>query len=312
MKKPLIIITGPTASGKSNISVSLTKRINGEIISADSMQVYKRMDIGTAKITEEEMQGVPHHLIDILEPWDEFNVTLFKEYADKAIEEILSRNHIPIIVGGTGFYIQSVLYDTQFTEHETDMNLRSELFDYAEKNGNEALHDRLKNLDPVYADSVHFNNVKRVVRAIEYCMLTGGLFSEHNEMESNRTSPYNFAYFVLDMDRELLYDRINMRVDKMFEEGLLNEVSELQKLGLNKDMVSMKGLGYKEVLDHLDGCYSLCEAANIIKRETRHFAKRQLTWFRRENDTIWLKKTQNNDTELLEAMIQIINDKGII
>ncbi|MBE5929151.1 MAG: tRNA (adenosine(37)-N6)-dimethylallyltransferase MiaA [Lachnospiraceae bacterium] len=312
MKKPLIIITGPTASGKSNISVSLAKKINGEIISADSMQVYKHMDIGTAKITKEEMQGVTHHLIDVLDPRDDFNVSLFKEYANNAIEDILSRNRIPIIAGGTGFYIQSVLYDTQFTEHETDTHLRNDLFNYAEKYGNEALHDKLKALDPVYAENVHFNNVKRVVRAIEYCTLTGQSFSEHNETEHNRTSPYNYAYFVLDMDRELLYDRINIRVDRMFDDGLLDEVRELKKLGLNKDMVSMKGLGYKEVLDYLDGIYTLDEAINIIKRETRHFAKRQLTWFRRENDTIWLKKTAENDDLLLESMIQTINEKGII
>ena len=312
MKKPLIIITGPTASGKSNISVSLAKKINGEIISADSMQVYKHMDIGTAKITKEEMQGVTHHLIDVLDPRDDFNVSLFKEYANNAIEDILSRNRIPIIAGGTGFYIQSVLYDTQFTEHETDTHLRNDLFNYAEKYGNEALHDKLKALDPVYAENVHINNVKRVVRAIEYCTLTGQSFSEHNETEHNRTSPYNYAYFVLDMDRELLYDRINIRVDRMFDDGLLDEVRELKKLGLNKDMVSMKGLGYKEVLDYLDGIYTLDEAINIIKRETRHFAKRQLTWFRRENDTIWLKKTAENDDLLLESMIQTINEKGII
>ncbi len=312
MKKPLIIITGPTASGKSSLAVNLAKRINGEIISADSMQVYKRMDIGTAKITKEEMQGVTHHLIDILEPWNEFNVALFQQYANEAIEDILSRNHVPIIAGGTGFYIQSVLYDTQFTEHETDMNLRNELFTFAEEKGNDALHERLKKLDPVYADNVHANNVKRVVRAIEYCTLTGGLFSEHNDTERQRTSPYNYAYFVLDMDRDILYDRINMRVDLMLNEGLLNEVSELKRLGLNKDMVSMKGLGYKEVLEHLDGNCTLEEAVDIIKRETRHFAKRQLTWFRRENDVIWLKKTPDNDNDLLEAMFKTINDKGII
>ncbi len=311
MKKPLIILTGPTASGKTDLSIRLAKLTDGEIISADSMQVYKRMNIGTAKIKEDEMCGIPHHLIDIKEPWEEFNVALFKEYADKCIDDILSRGHIPIIAGGTGFYINAVLYDTSFTEHKTDYELRQKLFDYARDNGNEAIYEKLKDIDSEYAEEVHPNNVKRVVRAIEYYIITGEKFSVHNSRERKKDSPYNYAYFVINMNRKRLYERIGLRVDKMIEDGLYNEVKELVRLGCNEDMVSMKGLGYKELIDCISGNVSFDEAVENIKQETRHFAKRQLTWFKRENNIIWLDKDKKTDDELLSDIICIIKEKGI-
>ncbi len=311
MNKPLIILTGPTASGKTELSIQLAKRIDGEIISADSMQVYKKMDIGTAKITKDEMRGVPHHLIDIIEPWEEFNVAVFKKYADNCIDDILSRGHIPIIAGGTGFYINAVLYDTKFTEHPSDSELRKSLFDYAKTNGNDALYEKLMETDPDYALEIHPNNIKRAVRAIEYYTITGEKFSEHNNRERKKASPYNYAYFVLNMDRERLYKRIEERVDKMISQGLYDEVKELISLGCNKDMTSMKGLGYKELIDCYLGKVSFEEAVNTIKQSTRHFAKRQLTWFKRENNIIWLDKDKKTDDELLRYIICIIKEKGI-
>ncbi len=312
MAKPLVIITGPTAAGKTGLSIKLAKKINGEIISADSMQVYTGMDIGTAKIKKEEMCGIPHHMIDIIDPEKDFNVALFKQYAVSYIDEITARGHIPIIVGGTGFYIRSVLYDTEFTSCDTDYELRQRLFDYAAANGNDALHARLSEIDPASAKAIHANNVKRVVRAIEYHTLTGECISEHNTRESMKASPYNFAYFVINMDRKELYSRIDRRVDIMIENGLVNEVRGLTANGLTKDMVSMKGLGYKEIIDYLEGSLTLDEAVELIKKQTRHFAKRQLTWFRREQDVIWLDKSAENEDALTDDIIQTLKRKGIM
>ncbi len=312
MAKPLVIITGPTAAGKTGLSVKLAKKINGEIISADSMQVYTGMDIGTAKITKKEMCGIPHHMIDIIEPAEEFNVALFKKYAASYIDEITSRGHIPIIVGGTGFYIRSVLYDTEFTSCDTDYELRQKLFDYAKKNGNDALFAKLLEIDPVSAETIHANNVKRVVRAIEYHTLTGERISEHNARERMKSSPYDFAYFVINMDRKELYERIDRRVDTMINDGLVDEVKELTKKGLSKNMVSMKGLGYKEIIEYFEGALTLDESINLIKKETRHFAKRQLTWFRREKDVIWLDKSKKDDDILIDEILQVLKNKGIM
>lgn len=312
MAKPLVVITGPTAAGKTGLSVKLAKKINGEIISADSMQVYTGMDIGTAKITKEEMCGIPHHMIDILDPAEEFNVALFKKYAGSYIDEITARGHIPIIVGGTGFYIRSVLYDTEFTSCDTDYELRQKLFDYAKENGNDALFAKLLEIDPVSAETIHANNVKRVVRAIEYHTLTGERISEHNARERMKSSPYDFAYFVINMDRKVLYERIDRRVDTMIDDGLVDEVKELTKKGLTKDMVSMKGLGYKEIIEYFEGALTLDESINLIKKETRHFAKRQLTWFRREKDVIWLDKSKKDDDILIDEILQVLKNKGIM
>ena len=277
--KNLVVITGPTAVGKTDISIKLAKEINGEIISADSIQVYKGLDIGSAKITEDEMDGVKHYLIDVLEPTDDFDIYTFKQMAEDAIEEIYAKGKVPIIVGGTGFYIQSVLYDVDFEETEVDMEYRKELEELAKKNGNEYVHKLLEEVDPEYAAGIHPNNLKRVIRALEFYHENNIPLSEHNAEQKENESPYNFAYYVLNDDRDVLYDRINKRVDLMFEKGLVDEV---KGLGLDKANQSMQGIGYKEVLEYLNGDLSLEETKELIKKNTRHFAKRQLTWFRHE------------------------------
>ena len=314
MKQPLIILTGPTASGKTALSVELAKRIGGEIISADSMQVYRYMDVGSAKVTVEEMDGVPHHLIDVLDPQDSFNVVTFQEMAKEVMKKIYANGHIPIVAGGTGFYIQALLYDIDFTDNDGDMEYRHHLEELAKEQGAEVLHSMLKEVDPPSAEAIHANNVKRVIRALEFYKKTGQRISDHNEEERQKESPYNFAYYVLNMDRATLYDRIDLRVDKMIEAGLEEEVKQLKAMGCTRDMVSMQGLGYKEILDYLNGELSLEEAVYILKRDTRHFAKRQLTWFKREKDVTWV--TQENfgfDREkILNWMTEDLKVRGII
>ena len=312
MQKPLIILTGPTAAGKTGLSIKLAKSLNAEIISADSMQVYKGMDIGSAKIMPEEMEGVKHYLIDEYEITDDFNVVEFSRAAKAALDEIYAKGKIPIIVGGTGFYIQAVLRDIDFTETGEDEAYRQSLYDYASEYGAEALHNKLKELDPDAAAAIHPNNIKRVARAIEFANQTGSKISEHNEKERAKKSPYNFAYFVLTRERSELYERIDKRVDMMIEAGLVDEVKRLKDMGANKDMVSMQGLGYKEILSYLDGECSLDEAIYLIKRDTRHFAKRQLTWFRRESDVIYLEADKKSEDELLSDVINVLQDKNII
>jgi len=311
MKKPLIILTGPTAVGKTKASIALAKGIGGEIISADSMQVYKEMDIGSAKIRPEEMDGIPHYLVDALEPDEEFHVVRFQQMAKKAMEQIYANGHIPIVVGGTGFYIQALLYDIDFTENDGDMAFRTEMENYANEHGADALHEKLKEVDPVSADTIHANNVKRVIRALEYYHQTGKKISEHNEEERQKEPPYDFVYFVLNDDRKNLYDRINLRVDLMVKEGLLEEVTSLKAKGYTRDMVSMQGLGYKEILDYLDGEISLDEAIYRIKRDTRHFAKRQITWFKRERDVTWINKQDfgYDEDKILTEMLTKIKEK---
>lgn len=313
-KKPMIILSGPTAVGKTALSIELAKRVNGAIISADSMQVYKYMDIGSAKIMPKEKDGVKHYLIDELLPEEEFNIVRFQSMAKTALEEIYANGQIPIIAGGTGFYIQALLYDIDFNHQDADEAYRKELEEYANTYGNDALHIRLKEIDPVSAEKIHANNVKRVIRALEYYKLTGKPISEHNETEQQKDSPYNFAYFVLTDDRANLYHRIEKRVDIMMQQGLLAEVQKLKEMGYHRQMVSMQGLGYKEILDYLDGKCTLEEAVDTIKLETRHFAKRQLTWFRRERDVCWLDKSKFNYNEkaVLDEICRILNTKGII
>lgn len=284
----MIVLTGPTAVGKTAASIRLAKAIGGEIISADSMQVYKHMDIGSAKVTKEEMDGVPHYLIDILQPWEEFNVTVFQKRAKEALEEIYSHGKIPIIAGGTGFYIQALLYDIDFTEHEADTGIRRELERLAAEKGAEHLHGMLREIDPKSAEEIHANNVKRVIRAIEFYRQTGELISVHNEKEREKESPYQFLYYVIHTDRAQLYERIERRIDLMLERGLVEEVQKLAAIGCTRDMVSMQGLGYKEILDYLAGRCTFEEAVYRLKRDTRHFAKRQITWFKREKDVRWL------------------------
>lgn len=312
-KKPFIVLTGPTAVGKTALSIALAKAVNGSIISADSMQVYKHMDIGSAKIMPEEMDGVKHYLVDEFEPDEEFHVVRFTERAKECLEEIYAEGKVPIIVGGTGFYIQALLYDIDFSKQDADTEYREELEKLAEEKGSEYLHSMLKEVDPESAESIHANNIKRVIRALEFYHLTGTKISEHNETERQKSSPYNFAYFVLTDDRAKLYERIDKRVDTMVQKGLVDEVKKLKDMGYHKEMVSMQGLGYKEILDYLDGNMTLEEAIYIIKRETRHFAKRQLTWFRRESDVIWFDKEKYNHSEeaILDDMIKILKDKRI-
>lgn len=320
--KPLIILTGPTAAGKSALSISLAKAIGGEIISADSMQVYKHMDIGSAKISKEEMSGIPHHLIDVLEPTEEFNVVRFQSMAKEAMSRIYDSGKIPIIVGGTGFYIQSVLYDIDFAETDEDEAFRQHLEDIAKEQGSEALFERLRQVDPKSCEIIHANNVKRVIRAIEFYEKTGKPISEHNEEQHEKRAPYNFAYFVLTDERSILYDKIDRRVDEMINQGLVEEVRSLKDMGCTKDLVSMQGLGYKEILEYLDGSCTLENAVYRIKRDTRHFAKRQLTWFRRERDVIWVSRqdfrgnastgNSNQDSGILEYMMKVLGDKEII
>lgn len=313
-KKPLIILTGPTAVGKTNLSIKLAKAVNGEIISADSMQVYKGMDIGSAKITEEEMQGVPHHLIDVLEPWEEFNVVVFQQKCKDCLQGIYERGHIPILTGGTGFYIQAVLKDIDFTENEDNNEYRMYLEDLGAKEGSEVLHNMLQEIDPASAEAIHANNRKRVIRALEFYHFTGQRISEHNEKESEKEPAYNFCYFVLNDDRTALYDRIEKRVDIMLKNGLVEEVKALIEKGCTRNMVAMQGLGYKEIMDYLEGKTTLEEAVYIIKRDTRHFAKRQITWFKREKEVIWLNKPEfnYNDEEILEFMFQELEVRNII
>lgn len=310
-KKPLIILTGPTAVGKTSLSVELAKAVNGEMISADSMQVYKQMDIGTAKIKPEEMQGIQHYLIDMFDPKEDFNVVMFQKLAKEAIETIYAKGKIPIVVGGTGFYIQALLYDIDFEETQISA-YRDELSEFAKQNGVQALHEKLKDIDPVSFKEIHPNNVKRVIRALEFYHDTGGPISKHNVEQGQKQSPYNFIYFVLNDNREILYQRIDKRVDQMMEEGLEKEVKTLIDYGCDETMVSMQGLGYKEFFPYFRGEYDLEEAVRILKRDTRHFAKRQLTWFRREKEVTWVDKQEFADSrQLLEYMLNCIKDKQI-
>ena len=310
----MIILAGPTAVGKTAASIRLAKAVGGEIISADSMQVYRHMDIGSAKIRPEEMEGVPHHLVDVLEPEEDFNVVRFQQMAKTAAEEIYARGRIPIAAGGTGFYIQALLYDIDFTENDGDSSFRRELEKTAEEKGGEYLHALLQEADPEAALQIHPHNIKRMIRALEFHHQTGGKISEHNETEREKESPYNFAYFVLTDDRSRLYDRIDRRVDLMMEEGLLDEVRFLKERGVRRDSTAMQGLGYKELYAFLDGEYPLEEAVRIIKRDTRHFAKRQLTWFKRERDVIWADKSVigQDDDAVIEFMLKELKNRGII
>lgn len=314
-RKPLIILAGPTAVGKTSLSIRLAKETGGEIISADSMQVYRHMDIGSAKITKEEMEGVPHYLVDMLEPEEEFNVVRFQQMAKEAAERIWEKGKIPLVVGGTGFYIQALLYDIDFTENDGDESYRRQLERKAsDEEGASELYEILKTVDPKAAQEIHPRNIKRIIRALEFYHQTGKKISEHNETQRQRESPYNYAYFVLTDERSRLYERIDRRVDLMMEQGLLDEVRYLKERGVRKDSTAMQGLGYKELYAYLEGEYPLDEAVRIIKRDTRHFAKRQLTWFKRERDVIWADKSVIGQEEenLADYMLGYLREKKII
>ncbi|MGN0346561.1 MAG: tRNA (adenosine(37)-N6)-dimethylallyltransferase MiaA [Lachnospiraceae bacterium] len=314
MKKPFIILAGPTAAGKTKLSILLAKRVGGEIISADSMQVYKGMDIGSAKIRPDEMEGIPHYLIDVLDPREEFHVHLFQTMTKQAMEEIYAKGKIPILVGGTGFYIQSVLYDIDFAKQEEKGRYRLELEEIALRpGGKEELYKRLQDVDPGSCKIIHANNVKRVIRALEFFEDNKIPISVHNKEQREKLSPYNSCYFVITDQREKLYHRIDQRVDEMFEEGLVDEVEHLKDMGLTEQHVSMQGLGYKEILRALSGTITMEEARYLIKRDTRHFAKRQLTWFRREKDVIWVDREQlGNENAMLEFILSHLQAQGII
>ena len=290
--QPMIILTGPTAVGKTRLSLNLARRTGGEIISADSMQVYRHMDIGSAKITREEMQGIPHHLIDILEPWESFNVAAFQEKCLECMQGIYRRGHIPIVTGGTGFYIQALLKNVDFTENEEDTGYRAQLEQLAAREGAEKLHQMLQEADPEAAEAIHPNNVKRTIRALEYYYLTGEQISRHNRQEREKPPAYNFCYFVLNDNRDRLYERIEQRIDEMLAQGLVEEVRGLKETDCTRDM----------------------EAVTVLKRDTRHFAKRQLTWFRRERDVIWVDKEQFHYDEeaILDFMLEKLREQNII
>ena len=314
-KKPLIILAGPTAVGKTALSIRLAKETGAEIISADSMQVYRGMDIGSAKITKEEMAGVPHYLVDVLEPEEDFNVVRFQNMAKDAVAKIWSKGKIPLVVGGTGFYIQALLYDIDFTENDGDESYRRELEKKAsDEQGALELYEMLRNTDPKSAQEIHPRNIKRIIRALEFYRQTGKKISEHNEIQRQKESPYNYAYFVLNDERGRLYERIDRRVDLMMEQGLLEEVRALRERGVRKDSTAMQGLGYKELYAYLDGEYPLDEAVRIIKRDTRHFAKRQITWFKREKHVVWADRwvIGQDDEKLADYMLGCLRDRKII
>lgn len=311
LKKPLIVLTGPTAAGKTELSIALAKKLNGAIISADSMQVYKYMNIGSAKIRPEEMQGVRHYLVDVLDPREEFHVARFQQMAKEAMDEIYRNGQLPIVVGGTGFYIQALLKDIDFDESSGELPCRKELEETARREGGAVLYERLKQVDPESAEAIHPNNVKRVIRALEFYQETGQSISLHNKEQKEKQPPYTYAYFVLNDDRARLYERIDRRVDRMVEQGLVEEVRWLKEHGYDRSLVSMQGLGYKELFPYLDGTCSLEEAVEIIKRDTRHFAKRQITWFKREPDVIWLNQQEfgYDKQKILKRMLELWEER---
>ena len=307
-KDKLIILAGPTASGKTSVSIDLAKRIGGEIISADSMQVYRGMDVGTAKIKADEMQGVKHYLINVLDPTEDFNIVKFQNMVKYSIEEIKRNGHIPILVGGTGFYIQSVIYDIDFDTQDDNGDIRKALEEEYDKMGADFMYEKLKKIDSVSAENIHKNNKKRIIRAIEYFLINNALISAHNESQRQKDSPYDFRFFVLNPPRDILYDRINQRVDKMVEEGLVREVKDLKNAGLSIENISMQGIGYKEILEYLDGEITLDEAVDKIKQNTRHMAKRQVTWFKREKDVIYINPFEfENNEKIVDYMVEKID-----
>lgn len=305
----LLAIVGPTAVGKTEIAIEVAERIKGEIISADSMQIYKYMDIGTAKPTKEEKKGVPHHLIDIIEPDEEFSVADYKYLAEKVIEDVSKRRNVPILTGGTGLYINAVCYNYAFSNFHKDDNLRKELEEKAKNYGNEYLYNILKEVDPKSAEKIHVNNRKRLIRALEVFFGTGKPFSFFEEETKKRTSPYDLLIFGLTRPREELYDRINKRVIKMIEQGLIDEVKSLLKKGYSKDLNSMQGLGYKETIEYLEGKITLDEAIYKIQRDTRHYAKRQFTWFKKNKDIIWLDVSKEGKEKIIQHIVLAVEGK---
>ena len=311
MKKPLIVIAGATATGKSALAVNIAKIIGGEIISADSMQVYKYMDVGTAKIRLDEMDGIRHHLIDVLNPDESCDALTFKNLALKAMDEIYDSNHIPIIAGGTGFYIQAVTRDIDFTE-EDDNSVRKEITEFYEQNGEDALFERLKNVDPESTFIIPKQNVKRVIRAIEFYELHHKKISDHNKEQALKETPYNLAYFVLNRDRSLLYEKIDKRVDIMIEEGLVDEVKDLiSRFPYNSQSGLYNAIGYKEIIDYLNGEYDFDRAVELIKQNSRHYAKRQVTFFKRERYAEFIDIDSLSKEDVTNHILNVLKEKEI-
>ncbi|SDI87820.1 tRNA dimethylallyltransferase [Lachnospiraceae bacterium G41] len=312
MKKPLVVIAGATATGKSALAVNIAKIIGGEIISADSMQVYKFMDVGTAKITEDEMGGIKHYLLDCLNPDDSCDAVRFKSLALEAMDEIYKNNHIPIICGGTGFYIQAVTRDIDFTE-EDDNTIREEITDFYNKNGEDALFERLKEIDYESTLIIPKQNIKRVIRAIEFYELHHKKISEHNKEQQERETPYNLAYFVLNRDRSLLYEKIDKRVDIMIENGLVDEVKNLiAKYPYDSQSGLYNAIGYKEIIDYLNGEYDFDRAVYLIKQNSRHYAKRQVTFFKRERYADFIDIDNKTPEEIENYVLSVLKEKNII
>ena len=299
MKKvPLIILTGPTAVGKTDLSIKIANDLNAEIISADSMQIYEYMDVGSAKVTKEEMRGVTHYMIDEVKPDYSFSVSEFQKRADKYIDEIISKNKLPLITGGTGLYLNSLIYNMDFAKSNANDKLREELRLELEENGIDYMHNKLKELDEEAANRIHKNNTKRVIRALEVCLSGEKMNDFSSDLQFNEK--YEPIIVVLNREREHLYERINRRVDIMIKNGLENEVKNLLNMGYSKDLVSMQGIGYKEIIKYLDGEYTYDEAIEIIKRDSRRYAKRQITWFRRYKDAKWFNLDEYKDLNTLE------------
>ncbi|WP_297636689.1 tRNA (adenosine(37)-N6)-dimethylallyltransferase MiaA [uncultured Clostridium sp.] len=306
MKNKVLVLGGPTAVGKTELSIKLAKSLNGEIISADSMQIYKEMDIGSAKITTDEMDGVKHYMIDIVDPSQSFNVSDYKQLGSTIIEDIISRGKLPIIVGGTGLYINALTCNMDFTEGESDLEYREELNKLAEEKGNIYIHEMLKDIDPISYAQIHPNNLKRVIRALEVYHITKKPFSSFDLGEKMYDSIYDVHYFVLTMDRAKLYERINYRVDKMMDEGLIDECISLKNKGLDSSYQSMQGIGYKEILLYLDKKITLDESIELIKKGSRNYAKRQLTWFRRDKRVNFLDKDILSEEDIQTKIIDDI------
>lgn len=298
-KEVIVVIVGPTAIGKTDVAIDLAKILDGEIISADSMQIYKYMDIGTAKPTIEERQGIPHHMIDVVAPDEEFSVAQFQQQAKKLIQDIRQRGKLPIVAGGTGLYINSLIYPMDFTDAAEDHDFRERMRALASEKGNEYVYKKLYDIDPDTAQRIHYNDIRRIIRALEVYHLTGKPMSHYNQNFKTADKPYNSIIIGLTMDRSKLYDRINRRVDIMLEKGLIEEVKGLLKMDYNKNLTSMQGLGYKEIVTYLEGKRTLTESAEILKRDTRRFAKRQFTWFKRIKDIQWINRDDFNSKEKL-------------
>lgn len=301
MKNNLIIIAGPTGVGKTEISLKLAEKIHGEIVSADSMQIYQYMDIGSAKASLEERERIPHHMIDFLNPFDSFTVSQYKDMAEKCIDDMISRGKVPIMVGGTGLYIDAVVKNMSFTEGGTDEGYRLELEKLAKEKGNEHVHHLLSEVDPISAEKIHANNLKKVIRALEVYKITKKPFSDFKDTDEANPK-YDIKYYYLNKNRESLYNDIDRRVDIMVESGLLEEVKMLREQGLDKSYMSMQGIGYKEILSYLENQSTFDEAISLIKKRSRNYAKRQLTWFRHSPYAVELSKDELSDTEIMNIL----------